>query len=157
MDSSKPEPEAALEGDLPSVLVLLGAAGLPTAGVADRFPDGYAVVRVGSEIIATAGLELYGRVGLLRSVAVAEAWRGRGLAERLVDDRVRAARAVDLEALYLLTTTAVNYFKRHKFREASRDRVPAELHASSEFASICPASAVCLERVFHERAALDGR
>jgi len=152
MGSSKPEPEAALERDLPSVLALLEAAGLPTAGVADRFPGGYVVVRVESELVAAAGLELYGRVGLLRSVAVAEAWRGRGLAERLVDDRVRAARAASLDTLYLLTTTAANYFRRHQFREASRAQVPAELSSSSEFASICPASAVCLERVLRKRA-----
>jgi amino-acid N-acetyltransferase len=132
-------------------LALLTAAGLPRAGVEDQFPAGYAVVREGSALVAAAGLELHGRVGLLRSVAVAEPWRGRGLAERLVENRVQAARSACLEAIYLLTTSAPEYFERHQFRRVSRARVPPELRSASEFASICPASAVCLERVLVTR------
>jgi amino-acid N-acetyltransferase len=146
MGSSMPEPEAALARDLPGVVALLENAGLPTAGVADHFPAGYAVMRAGAEVVAVAGLESYGRVGLLRSVAVAQAWRGRGLADLLVHNRVQAARAAGLSAMYLLTTTAKEYFERRQFREALRAQVPAELGVSLELTSICPASAACLKR-----------
>jgi amino-acid N-acetyltransferase len=150
MGSSRPEPQAALQGDLQRVVALLEAAGLPTAGVADHFPGGYAVVRAGAEVVAAAGLEIYAGVGLLRSVVVSEACRGRGLAGLLVENRVSAARAASLDALYLLTTTAAEYFKRHQFSDAARSQVPAELRASPEFASLCPASAVCLKRELAE-------
>ena len=130
MVSSRPEPEPALEQDLPRVVALLEAAGLPTAGVAAKFPSAYAVVRAGTELVAAAGLESYGSVGLLRSVVVAEEWRGRGLGAS-PGGRLRPV---------------VHYFRRLHFHDAARSQVPVELRAAPEFASICPVSAVCLKR-----------
>jgi protein-tyrosine-phosphatase/N-acetylglutamate synthase-like GNAT family acetyltransferase len=146
MESSTLEVETALGSDLPYVLALLEAVGLPTTGVADQFPGGYVVARAGSEVVAAAGLESHGRAGLLRSVAVAESWRGRGIADRLIENRIQAARDAGLDAVYLLTTTAADYFRRREFRDVPRAQVPAELRSSPEFASICPASAVCGRR-----------
>jgi amino-acid N-acetyltransferase len=55
-----------------------------------------------------------------------------------------ALRARGLRAVYLLTTTAADYFRRFGFEDARRDEAPAVLQRSSEFASVCPASAACL-------------
>src|SRR5215510_7747398 len=63
-------PEAARPDDLAAVIALVHAAGLPTAGIIDAFPTAYSVVRAGSDIVAAAGLEVHGDVGLLRSVVV---------------------------------------------------------------------------------------
>jgi amino-acid N-acetyltransferase len=139
-------PEPARPDDLEAVAALIAAAGLPTSGVADDFPGAYAVVRVGREIVAVAGLEAYGGAGLLRSVAVAPSQRGAGLGRVLVEDRLRAARERELEAVYLLTTTAADYFRRLGFGDVARQSAPAELQRSPEFASICPSSAVCLAK-----------
>jgi amino-acid N-acetyltransferase len=79
-------------------------------------------------------------------VVVAQPWRCRGLADLLVNDRIQAARAASLHAVYLLTTTAVEYFASRRFRAVLRAQVPAELRSSPEFTSICPASAACLKR-----------
>ena len=46
--------------------------------------------------------------------------------------------------VYLLTTTAEKYFPRYGFEVIERAAVPAEVHESSEFASVCPASAVAM-------------
>jgi amino-acid N-acetyltransferase len=140
--------EAARLDDLEAVLGLLRAARLPTAGVADAFPLGYVVVRSGRALVATAGLEPHGRVGLLRSVVVVEAQRGAGLGRMMVEDRLRAARERHLEGVYLLTTTAPEYFRRLGFKDTARDAAPDTLRASSEFATICPASASCLVKTF---------
>lgn len=139
-------PEPARPDDLEAVIALVAAAGLPTLGIADVFPDAYAVVRAGRELVAVAGLEAHGRAGLLRSVAVAPSHRGAGLGRLLVEDRLRAAREQKLEAVYLLTTTAADYFRCLGFGDVARQSAPAELQRSPEFASICPASAVCLAR-----------
>lgn len=145
-DGSNAEPEPARAGDRDAVEGLLRDAQLPTAGVGDQFPGGYAVVRDGAALVAVAGLEIHGSVGLLRSVAVAPSHRTRGLAQRLVEDRLQLARERGLEAVYLLTTTAAPYFRRLGFEEAVRAEAPAALRASPEFAAVCPAAAVCMMR-----------
>jgi N-acetylglutamate synthase-like GNAT family acetyltransferase len=144
-------PEAAVglarADELGAVLALLGGAELPTAGVADFFPGGYTVARSGSVVVAVAGLEVRGDVGLLRSVAVLPAQRGAGLARRLVDDRLRAAREQNLRAVYLLTTTASDYFRGLGFEDRARAEAPEVLRRSSEFRTVCPQSAACLAKI----------
>jgi amino-acid N-acetyltransferase len=131
--------------DRAAVEALLGAAGLPLDGLGDGFPGGYAVAEVGDGLAGAAGVERHGADGLLRSVVVAAAWRGRGLGERLVRDRLAWATARGLESVFLLTTTAPGYFPRIGFRLAERANVPAAVRASKEFAAVCPASAALLE------------
>jgi amino-acid N-acetyltransferase len=140
------KPVPARPEELDAAIALVGAAGLPTAGMADAFPGAYAVVRDGSEIVAVAGLEVHGDVGLLRSVAVDPAQRTAGLGRLLVEDRLRVAGEQKLRAVYLLTTTAADYFRRFGFSDVLRGNAPAELQGSSEFASVCPASAACLAK-----------
>lgn len=133
--------------DLDAVLVLLAAAGLPVSGVPDQFPDAYVCARAGGTLVAAAGLEVHGHDGLLRSVVVAEAHRSTGLGRRLVDERLEAARGRGLGAVYLLTTTAPEYFARFGFEPATRDQAPEALGRSTEFATVCPASAQCLRHL----------
>ncbi|MGC4067172.1 MAG: arsenic resistance N-acetyltransferase ArsN2 [Polyangiaceae bacterium] len=139
-------PEPARAEDLEAVLTLLTEVLLPTAGVADQFPEAYVVVRNDGTIVGAAGLETHGDVGLLRSVAVRAAYRSAGLGRALVEDRLRAAQNKRLEAVYLLTTTAPEYFRKLGFIDAVRKEAPEALQCSSEFTSICPASAACLAR-----------
>jgi arsenate reductase len=138
--------EPARRDDLAAVIALVQASGLPTAGLAEEFPEGYSVVRDGTELVAVAGLEVHGDAGLLRSVAVAASQRAGGLGRLLVEDRLGAANERGLRAVYLLTTTAADYFRRFGFQDARRDEAPADLQRSSEFASVCPASATCLAK-----------
>lgn len=140
--------EPATQDDLASVLALVRAAGLPTEGIADQFPGGYVVVRSGPTVIAVAGLEAHGAHGLLRSVAVAPAHRGGGLGKLLVEERLRRADEQGLASVYLLTTTAAEYFERLGFAVTSRASAPASLQTCSEFSAVCPASAACLAKSF---------
>ncbi len=86
----------------------------------------------------------YGAFGLLRSVAVVPALRGGGVGRALVADRLAAARAMGLAAVYLLTTTAADYFRRLGFAPAPREEAPHNLAASPEFSGACPTSAKCM-------------
>jgi amino-acid N-acetyltransferase len=135
---------AAAADDLARVVKLVERGGLPTAGVSDQFPQGYVVANQDGEVLGCGGLEVYGNVGLLRSVAVAENVRGQGFGRALVADRLAAARGAKLEAVYVLTTTASDHFSGLGFVPADRATVPTALARSVEFASACPASARCL-------------
>lgn len=144
--ASLPSLEPARASDLPAVLTLVEAAGLPVSGLLDAFPAGFVVARAGGALVGVSGLEPHGAYGLLRSVTVAPAHRRGGLGRRLVEDRLEAARARGMEEVYLLTTGAAAFFRGLGFVEAARDEAPAELRASTEFAECCPRSAACLAR-----------
>lgn len=140
--------EPATSADRSAVERLLVAAKLPLDGIADHFPAAYVVVRRGDDVVGVAGLEVLGRSGLLRSVAVDEAARGHGIAHALVADRLAAARRAQLHGVYLLTTTAASYFGRRGFVPVERASLPHELRASSEMgASVC-ASATAMALVW---------
>src|SRR5512135_2374721 len=108
-DAGGPTIRPALPGDLPAVLALLEAAGLPRAGVSEWLPR-FVVGERGGAVVAAAGLEVYGRAGLLRSVVVSPELRGSGLGAALTDRIAADAAAAGVRVLYLLTTTAAEYF-----------------------------------------------
>jgi amino-acid N-acetyltransferase len=116
--------------------------------VDDVFPANYVLVRKGEELIGVAGFESYAPHALLRSLAVAPQHRSKGLGRKLVADRLHAARATGIRAVYLLTTTAPAFFCRLGFESTSRENAPLQVENSREFASICPASAVFMLRSF---------
>ena len=99
---------AAAAADLPHALALLAAAGLPTAGVAEHFPERFLVASdpTSGDLAALAGVEVHGVYGLLRSVAVGADARGQGLGQALSAAAVDRARREGLRELFLLTTTA---------------------------------------------------
>ena len=92
------------------------------------------------------GLEPYGSVALLRSLAVAPAWQGRGLGSALLAHAEQAARQRGIAALYLLTTTAAAFFARRGYVRLPREAAPPVLQQTAEFAALCPASAVCMTK-----------
>ncbi len=139
MDGAEP-------GALPEVVALLQESSLPVEGAAQHF-DSFLVARDGEgRLIGCVGLEVYGDVGLLRSLAVKRAARGSGLGARLVERLFDLARSKGVETLYLLTTTAEDYFPRLGFERLSRDEVDPKLAESEELRGACPASAVLMTR-----------
>ncbi|MGH7628065.1 MAG: arsenic resistance N-acetyltransferase ArsN2 [Gemmatimonadales bacterium] len=131
--------------DHAAVTALLERSALPVAGVSSGL-DGFVVAEREGRIVGTAAMEAYGDVGLLRSVAVAPELRSAGLGAALVERVLDGARAAGVHDVFLLTTTAERYFPRHGFAVASRNDVPAALHASAEFRGACPASATVMRR-----------
>ena len=98
------------------------------------------------ELIGIAGIELYGENALIRSVCVDEAYRSQGMAEILIEHIEQYARHKDACNLFLLTTTAENYFKRKGFVKIDRNAVPENVQLSTEFSSVCPTSAAVLKK-----------
>jgi amino-acid N-acetyltransferase len=65
--------------DPATVRALLAAAGLPVADLTAAHLDDFWGCGESPDLIGVIGLERYGAVALLRSLAVAPAWQGRGL------------------------------------------------------------------------------
>src|SRR5688500_7067024 len=102
--------QAAEDEDLEVVRRLLEMCALPDAGVGNQWPNAYVVVKEHHQVVASAGLESYGGEGLLRSLAVAPHLRGIGWGARLLHDRLDAAKQLGMRRMFLLTTTAAEFF-----------------------------------------------
>ena len=135
----------AVQADHEAIATLLRDLQLPTDGVSEWL-DQFWVAEHQRQVVGVAGMERYGDSGLLRSVAVARAWRGTGVGRTLVDRVLEEGRTAGVREVYLLTTTAEHYFPRLGFVCVDRDTVPAALHASAEFTGACPASAIAMCR-----------
>ena len=136
----------ATPGDLRSVNDLLAASDLPLEGVAEHLTD-FIVAEERGTLAGAIGLERYGMAGLLRSAVVAPEIRGSGVGSRLVKRLLDRARASGITELYLLTTTADEYFPRFDFERTTRAHVPDTVKASAEFRGACPDSAVVMRCV----------
>jgi amino-acid N-acetyltransferase len=142
--------EAAHERDLPDVRRLLELSHLPLEGVADHVRT-MLVAREGSQVVGTAGLEVYTDGALLRSVAVDPARQGRRLGHQLTEAALRLAQLNGAVTVFLLTTTAERFFPRFGFEPIARDEVPASVLASVEFQSACPESAIVMRKRLEKR------
>jgi amino-acid N-acetyltransferase len=138
VDRARPE-------DAGTIVALLKAEHLPPDGLLDHLDTTF-VARQNGQIVGSAALEVYVDGALLRSVAVASELRGRGVGRDLTEAALVAARDLRVPALYLLTTTADNYFPRFGFERITRADVPASVQASVEFTSACPAGAVVMRK-----------
>ena len=139
------ELRGARSDDLPEVLALLRKAELPSAGVSETFSNFFVAEQEG-RLIGAAGLEIYGPSALLRSVVVEDEWRGTGVGGRLIDLALGEARVRGIQDVFLLTTTAENYFPRFGFACVAREEVSESVTCSMEFQGACPASAVVMRK-----------
>ena len=138
-----PSVRPATAGDHDAVSRLLTVNDLPLAGL-DRTLDGFAVAEVRGMIVGACGVERAGDYGLLRSAVVADAWRGLGMGKALVEEVIASAKRRNLRGLYLLTTTAAEWFPAFGFVPAARADAPEAIRQTKEFTDACPATAAML-------------
>ena len=138
--------------DLGAVQALLRASDLPWEDVGPHFGAFLVGERLGA-LVACAGFEQYGEVALVRSVALAPALRARGLGAALCETLLGDARRRGVRAMFLLTTSAAGFFARQGFAPLAREHAPAAIRATREFAELCPASAVLMQRALVRTAA----
>jgi amino-acid N-acetyltransferase len=98
----------------------------------------------GNALVGTGGLEVYGEYGLLRSLSVKLGIRGKSVGTNITEYLIDEAKLRKLKAIYLLTETAHGFFLKRGFTDIPREQVPAPLKASSEFSTVCPATAVAM-------------
>jgi amino-acid N-acetyltransferase len=145
-NSIAPDITAARASDHEAVVRLLDAAQLPHQDVTPPMLAHFLVVWRGRTLAGVIGLEPLGRVGLLRSLAVASEERSRGLGIALTHALERHARDLGIAELYLLTTTADRFFGKLGYGQVPRTGAPAEIRGTTEYREICAESSVLMSR-----------
>ncbi len=136
----------AADPPLVEVRELLRACALPVDDLDGSHPVRFLGWRRNRRLAGVVGLELFGEVALLRSLAVEETARGEGLGAEMLACAERTAAAQGVCELFLLTTTAAEFFRARGYRDADRDGAPAAIRATAEFADLCPADSACLSK-----------
>ena len=124
--------------DWETVRALLLESGLPVEDLGPDRLDRFLVAEDGAEIAGLIGLEIHGRIGLLRSLVVASGARKAGLGGKLVGALEAAAQAAGLRELWLLTIDAAPFFERQGFAVADRASAPDSIRNTEEFRTLCP-------------------
>lgn len=135
----RPEEETAVKS-------LIADCNLPSSDLTSEKLRHFLVARKGDAVVGAVGLEIVQPYALLRSLAVDEAYRGQGIAVQLTEAVERFARTMGVTTLYLLTLTAEELFSQCKFLKTSRDEAPESLQAMDEFKTLCPDTAVCMQK-----------
>jgi N-acetylglutamate synthase-like GNAT family acetyltransferase len=91
-----------------------------------------------------AGLEVWARKALLRSVAVNKNLQNQGYGSSLVKHVMGEAKKKGIRELLLLTTTAPGFFSKLGFKESDRAQVTGSIINSAEFRNACPKTAVLM-------------
>ena len=137
--------EQARAEDEQAVIYLLERSHLPLEGLTHWLAT-TVVARENGDVVGSAALEVYADGALLRSVAVAPEAQGKGLGHELTAAAIRMAETLHVPAVYLLTTTAEQFFPRFGFERIARADVPPTVQTSIEFTSACPSSATVMRK-----------
>lgn len=137
--------EPAQPADTEAVIALLEQGHLLTEDLPSGLSD-FVIAKEEGRSIGVAGLERFGPVGLLRSVAVDPHHQGKQIAAQLVGRLLESAQASSLQEVYLITNTADRYFERYGFEPVNRQEVPTAIQQTPQFSDLCPSSAIVMKR-----------
>lgn len=137
--------ERSVKSDLESIKTLLLDNNLPIDDLDDEGIQLF-VARIGNSIVGVIGLEKYGPIGLMRSLVVRDLNKNQKIGEKLIHHLLKISHRVEIQELYLLTTTAEKYFEKFDFKRIVRELVPDSIKNTKEFADICPESAVIMKK-----------
>lgn len=132
-------------GDFDAIKRLLQGSLLPSRDVAEG-RQRFIVASEGGRIIGCAGLQVAGEDGLVRSMAVHWTRRNAGLGSRLHQRLLLEAVLAGVKTLWVVTTTAEDFFVRHGFAKVEAAAVPAALQASEEFTAFVPGGSAVMSR-----------
>jgi amino-acid N-acetyltransferase len=100
----------------------------------------------GEETIGTAGLEIFEDCALLRSVSVIKEEQGKGYGRVINDEIENFAKESGINCLYLLTTTAKDFFDKQGYCVIKREQTPIAVQQTAEFTSLCPSTAAVMKK-----------
>lgn len=138
-----PEYRFATRDDVPKIETLLRKNKLPTDGVEKHFSN-FIIAVENDKPVGAVGLEIYDETALFRSLVVDRDFRSQQIGKALIERIKTHALANKVKELYLLTTTAKDYFLRLGFAETERNNAPQHILNTEEFKSLCPSSAICM-------------
>jgi len=98
------------------------------------------------EVIGGIGAEYYGSKALLRSLFTKPRMQSKGIGSELVANLESKLRADGIDEIYLLTTTASDFFNRRGYAVINRENVNSLIKESVQFTSTCPSSATVMHK-----------
>jgi N-acetylglutamate synthase-like GNAT family acetyltransferase len=115
--------------DLARVEALLKEADLP---VLDPRPvlSNVLVAELDDELVGAAALDVFGRSGLVRALAVAEDRRRRGVGRELFRSLLPRAQELSLNQLYVIAAAGREFFEALGFEPVPPDELPLAVLAS---------------------------
>lgn len=131
--------------EIDSVKNLLQLSNLPNFDL-DEAPVHFFGVKENGQLVATGALEIYGVHAILRSLAVHQTHQNFGYGRQIVRFLENKAIEKGIKQLFLLTSTAEDFFKKLNYLPMQRNLCPPEILSSTQFREICPLSASCLSK-----------
>jgi amino-acid N-acetyltransferase len=98
--------------------------------------------------VGFGGLELYAGDVLLRSIVALPSVRRQGFGVAIVAALEVEAHLCGCRSLWLITTSAAEFFDRLGYARCDRAGVPLAIATTTEFAALCPANAEVLVKHF---------
>ena len=132
------------QNNFSKAIAILKKNNLPTEDISDTTKLFAAIDN--NKVLGTIGVEFYGSTALLRSFAVTEEARNKGIGNALflfLEEFIKQNASTNM---VLLTTTAAEYFAKKGFEKIEREKTPAEIKDRSEFTATCPSSAIVMKK-----------
>nr|WP_320147718.1 GNAT family N-acetyltransferase [uncultured Anaeromusa sp.] len=133
--------------DLPILEELLQKSDLPIIGISLESAEFLVAETKTNEIIGVLGAQYHAASTLLRSFAVTQDWRRKGVGLALVKAMFDHLHEQKRKTLYLLTETATAYFECLGFQAISREEIPQPLLVQSGLDQACPCSSQCMKKI----------
>lgn len=134
----------AISEDNQEIIELLQNSQLPSEDIDLKKQDFFILEKEGVPV-ALCAVEIYESDALLRSFAVVDKFRGKGLGFQIYIDVLDYLVKREVKSVFLLTTTAESWFERYGWMKIKREAVPSAIKETSEFKSVCPGTAVCMQ------------
>jgi amino-acid N-acetyltransferase len=125
---------------------LLESAGLPSSDLTDAHFEHFFCGGLPACPYGIVGVEFCGSDALLRSLVVIPEMRESGLGSELVKHAEHYAQSKGVRAVYLLTTTAEQFFCRRGYASTPRESAPSAIQKTREFAGLCSTSSAFLSK-----------
>jgi amino-acid N-acetyltransferase len=129
--------------DNPLIIQLLSDCHLPTQDIIQNKID-FKVATNHDDIVGCIGIEPYDKDALIRSFAVSDGFRNKGLGSDLLKSVINECKEMGIERIHLLTTTAEKYFVKYGFVKSNRLSAPKSIIETTEFSEICPSTSIYL-------------
>lgn len=100
----------------------------------------FIVAKKDNEIIGCIGLEKFETEGMLRSFAVDDEFKNKGIGTEMYNRILSYSHQNNIKNMHLLTNTAKEYFLKAGFLVVDRDNAPEAIKGTSEFSGLCPVS-----------------
>ena len=130
--------------DESGIVTLLSENNLPYDDIGSKL-DHFIICLDGNRVVGVVGLEPCGKAGLLRSLAVALEYRGKGIAKALNDKIEEHAVLEGIDEVYILTALE-DFAAKNGFEMIERAKVPGDVQATREFKLACCAAAICMRK-----------